>query len=83
MATWLSPFGDVEWKHDVRFDTDPGQSRGCQNSFIIFPTNNHGDMIQRHQRLAESGRVCRKEHFILHSHSYDFTVLPAQCCHEL
>ena len=83
LATWVAPFGDVMWKHDVRFDTDPGQSRGCQNSFLIFPINSHGDMLHRHQRLAENNHVCRREHFLLQSHSYDFSVLPSYCCTAL
>ena len=83
VATWLSPFGDVTWKHDVRFDTDPGQSRGCQNTFLVFPVNSYGDMIVRHQRLRDSHKVCRKEHFLLRPHTFDFSVVPSQCCHSL
>ena len=80
LATWLAPFADVEWKHDVRFDTDTGQSRGCQNSYLVFPVDSRGDMVQRHRRLMESGKVCRREHNILQPHQFDFSVLPSQCC---
>lgn len=83
LATWLAPFADVVWKHDVRFDTDVGLSRGCQNHYIIFPVNSRADMLQRHERLSSSGRVCRKEHRLLQPHSYDFSVMPAQCCSAL
>lgn len=80
LATWLAPFGDVTWKHDVRFDTDLGQSRGCLNSFLIFPANSCMDMMRRYERLTENGRVCRKEHSLVTPHSFDFFVLPSQCC---
>ena len=83
MATWLSPFRDVTWQHDVRFDTDPGQSRGCQDSFLIFPVDSPRDMLGRHQRLVDSGRVCRKEHHLIRPHAFDFSVPPSKCCHEL
>ena len=83
IATWLTPFNDVEWRHDARFDTDVGMSRGCLNSYIIFPVNSPSDMVQRHDRLEQSGHVCRKEHTVLQSHTYDFTVKPAECCRDI
>ena len=58
LATWLAPFGDMTWKHDVRFDTDSGQSRSCQNTFLIFHVSDHSDMVRHWQRLIESGLVC-------------------------
>lgn len=79
VGTWLSPYKDINWKHDVLFDTEIGTSRGCRNSFIVFPTNGSWDMASRHQWLTETGRHCLGPE-TASGYQYNFNELPAKCC---
>lgn len=79
IGTWLSPYKDITWKHDVLFDTEIGVSRGCKNSFVVFPTNGSRDMASRHQRLTETGRHCLGPE-TESGYEYNFNQLPAKCC---
>ena len=79
VGTWLSPYKDINWKHDVLFDTEVGASRGCRNSFVVFPTNSSSDMASIHQRLTETGRHCLGPE-AASGYEYNFNKLPAKCC---
>ena len=79
VGTWLSPFNDIHWKHDVQFNTEVGVSRGCKNDFIVFPTRDNLDMKTKHKQLMETGQYC-KETETAWGYEYNFNVLPAQCC---
>lgn len=82
VGTWLSPFKDVHWKHDVRFNTEVGVSRGCDNNFIVFPTRDNLDMTTKHKQLMETGQYCKAAETAW-GYEYNFNVLPAQCCRAL
>ena len=83
LAIWLSPYSDVEWRHDTRFDTEIGNSRGCQNSFVVFPTENALEMVAKHKRLLDVGEICEKEFELTPAYSFNFDVAPAKCCSPL
>lgn len=77
LGTWLSPFSDVDWMHNVHFDTELGNSRGCKNDYIIFPSSH---MQSQHERIRTGGPVCLLEREVIQSYTYDFHMPPSKCC---
>ena len=80
LSTWLSPYSDVYLKHDIRFDTEVGNSRGCNNNLLVFPVENSLLMVEQHRRLLASGKVCETEVEHMESHDFDFNVPVDKCC---
>jgi galactosylxylosylprotein 3-beta-galactosyltransferase len=80
MATWLSPYADIDWVHSIQFDTEVGKPRGCKNNLIVFPST---DMLKQHNRLLNSGNVCLLEHETLQTYRYNFDAFPSQCCNSV
>ena len=83
LGTWLSPFNDIDWIHEPRFDTETGKARGCMNDNLIFQTEDHADMVVKHHKLIQNGRHCEREHEDVQRYSYNFDTLPSQCCKPL
>jgi galactosylxylosylprotein 3-beta-galactosyltransferase len=83
LGTWLSPFNDIDWIHEVRFDTETGKARGCKNDNLIFQTENHADMVVRHHKLIQTSGHCEREYENVRRYSYNFDTLPSQCCKPL
>lgn len=83
LGTWLSPFNDIDWIHEPRFDTEIGKARGCKNDNLIFQTENNADMVVRHHKLIQNGRHCEREYENVRRYSYNFDTLPSQCCKPL
>ena len=83
LGTWLSPFNDIDWIHETRFDTEVEKPRGCKNNNLIFQTNNHADMIVKHHQLLQDGYFCDREFENVRAYSYNFDSLPSQCCKPL
>lgn len=77
MGTWLSPFKDVDWYHDIRFDTELGRTRGCRNDWLVFQSNN---LVMQHQKLLNSGKVCSMEWEEAETYMYNFDKYPSKCC---
>ncbi|XP_055636207.1 beta-1,3-galactosyltransferase 6 [Toxorhynchites rutilus septentrionalis] len=81
VGTWLSPFGNIHRRHDVRFDT-AWMARKCQEYHIVLHKRTAQEMMDYYQ-----GKQCvntetqvtqrPKEYF------YDWTVPPSQCCKVL
>lgn len=80
LGTWLSPFNDIDWSHEIRFDTETGKARGCKNDNLIFQTENHADMVVKHHKLIQNGGHCAREHEFVKRYTYNFDTLPSQCC---
>lgn len=80
LSLWLSPYNDVEWKHDPRFDTEIGKSRGCKNNYLISPANSSIAMVELHRRVLESGKLCVTELEHIQSYSFDFELPVDYCC---
>ena len=77
LGTWLSPFKDVDWHHDIRFDTDLGHSRGCRNNWLVFQSENFS---MQHKLLQNTGKVCLSEREQEKTYNYNFSVYPSKCC---
>jgi len=77
LGTWLSPYNDISWIHNINFDTEVGRSRGCRNSFLVFPSATK--MVQ-YQRLQNGGSVCVVEQDLVQTYWYDFNTSPSKCC---
>lgn len=80
LGTWLAPYDDIDWVHEVRFDTNvaAGGSRGCRNSYLVFPSV---DMFMQHKRLlSDGGGVCLVEYEDVETYEYNFNVFPSNCC---
>lgn len=80
IGTWLSPFNDIDWVHEVRFDTELRHPRGCKNTNLIFETENHADMVVLHHKYLQHGRYCDFEFETIKTYRYDFNTLPSHCC---
>ena len=83
LGTWLSPFNDVDWIHETRFDTDIGNTRGCKNSNIVFQVDSTTDMVITHHRFMQNGVYCEKEYESIPTYRYNFDTLPSSCCTPL
>lgn len=77
LGTWLSPYDDVDWTHNIRFNTEVGKSRGCRNNFIVFPSS---DMVAQHDRLQNGGSLCLVEENLVQTYNYNFKTSPSKCC---
>ena len=77
MATWLSPYKDVDWHHDIRFNTEIGHNRGCRNNWLVFQSTN---LVTHHQMLQDSGKICAQEWQETQTYSYNFEMPPSNCC---
>lgn len=77
LGTWLSPYDDINWTHNIRFDTEIRKSRGCRNDLIVFPST---DMVSQHDRLLNRGAVCLLEHEAAETYQYNFNTFPSKCC---
>ncbi len=80
VGLWLTPYSDVKWRHDPRFDTEVGASRGCRNDYLVLPVNNALAMVELHRWVLESGRLCVTEFEHIQSYSFDFESPVDQCC---
>ncbi len=80
LSIWLSPYSDVEWRHDPRFDTEEGRPRGCRNDYLVFPVNSTLALVKVHKRALESGRLCETEYEQIQSYYYNFESPVDQCC---
>lgn len=83
LGTWLSPFKDVDFEHNVYFDTEIGKPRGCNDKLIVFEPADTEEMFAVAKRLKVSGKCCDHEFFTTRPYNYNFFVLPSQCCTEL
>lgn len=83
LGTWLSPFNDVDWIHEARFDTDIGQARGCKDNNIVFQVDSVADMVIAHHRFIQNGVYCKKEFENIPTYSYNFDTIPSSCCTPL
>ena len=83
LGTWLSPFNDIDWIHETRFDTEIGKPRGCKNNNIIFQTESNADMVVVHHHYVQNNRYCVREFENVQTYSYNFDTLPSQCCTPL
>lgn len=77
LGTWLSPYDDVDWTHNIQFDTEIGKSRGCRDNLIVFPST---DIAKQHDRLVTSGKVCLIEKETVETYQYNFNTFPSKCC---
>lgn len=81
VAAWAAPHSDIRWKHDVRFDTEIGRSRGCKNDYVVFPVSSGEEMVKRHAMLHSGRRVvCKRVFERVPAYQYDFSVIPSHCC---
>ena len=80
LGTWLSPFNDIDWIHEVRFDTELGHPRGCKDTNLIFETKNYADMVVVHHKHIQQGKYCDREYDEIKTYKYNFDTLPSQCC---
>ena len=80
LGTWLSPYNDIDWVHDIRFDTELGKKRGCRNDWIVFPSS---DMVIQHKRLLTGGGVCLVEYEDIETYTFNFDTYPSKCCNAV
>ena len=78
VGSWLAPY-DIERNHDVRFDTEY-QSRGCNNAYIVTHKQPTHFMLEKHNSLKETGKLCKKEFRYKASYIYDWSKPPSECC---
>ena len=78
VGSWLAPY-DIERNHDVRFDTEY-QSRGCNNAYIVTHKQPVHLMLEKHNYLQETGKLCKKEVQYKPSYIYDWSKPPSECC---
>ncbi len=78
LATWLSPYKDVDWYHDIRFNTEAGMSRGCRNDWLVFQSNN---LLLMHQKLQSFAKPCGATQWEeSQTYSFNFDTPPSNCC---
>jgi len=77
LATWLSPFNDVDWQHDIRFDTELDHSRGCRNNWLVLQASN---LVKLHHTLSKSGELCAHEWEGAKTYTFNFDTPPSNCC---
>ncbi|XP_058450206.1 beta-1,3-galactosyltransferase 6 [Malaya genurostris] len=83
VGTWLSSFGNIHRRHDVRFDT-AWMPRKCKTYHLVLHKRtaqqmkeiHRGDLCS-HEEEQEPDTQRPKEYF------YDWTVPPSQCCRTL
>ena len=80
VGTWLSPYDDINWMHNIRFDTEIGRSRGCRNNWIVFPSS---AMESVHDRLISDDPACLVEHEMIPTYTYNFFTAPSKCCNNI
>ena len=78
VGSWLAPY-DIERNHDVRFDTEY-QSRGCNNVYIVTHKQPTHLMLEKHNSLLQTGKLCKREVQYKPSYIYDWSKPPSECC---
>ncbi|KAJ1528863.1 hypothetical protein ONE63_007235 [Megalurothrips usitatus] len=81
VGTWLAPVNTTR-DHDIRFDTE-WASRGCSNQYLITHPHDVADIYKLHESLSNNGHLCKLEFQKRPAYSYDWDVLPSQCCKNL
>ncbi len=82
LGTWFSPFKDIDFGHNVYFDTEIGKPRGCNNKLIVFQPSDNEEMYAVAKRLKTGGNCCSDEFSNIRPYHYNFFVLPSKCCTE-
>ena len=80
LGTWLSPYNDIDWTHNVLFNTEVGKSRGCRNNWIVFSSS---DMMAEHKRLQNGENLCLAEREDFPTYMYNFHTFPSKCCTQV
>lgn len=80
VAAWLAPY-KVNKIHDVRFDVET-ESVGCHNNMVITHKVRLRKMLQYHNSMSTTGRLCAKEALTRSLYVYIWTLPPSQCCNE-
>ncbi|CAH0385273.1 unnamed protein product [Bemisia tabaci] len=78
VGTWLAPL-NVTRVHDPRFDTEY-MSRGCSNSYLVTHKKSPAEMESLFENIKRTGVLCSKEVRLRKSYTYNWDVLPSQCC---
>ena len=79
LGVWLSPFENIEKKHDVRFNTGL-YSRGCNNVYIVTHKETPQSMFKKFTVFKHNGFVCEKEFLSRLSYVYNWTSPANRCC---
>ena len=79
VGLWLSPYMDIEFIHSIAFDSS-ARSRGCWNSFALFPMDSFFSLRVRHSCLMLGKSWCTEEIDIEPTYLYNWTALPSQFC---
>ncbi len=81
VGTWLAPL-KIHRIHDVRFDTE-FRSRGCNDKYLVSHKQSVEDVKSKHYSMISKGKLCEKEVKNRLSYSYNWSVLPSQCCERV
>lgn len=76
MGTWLSPFGKIHKRHDVRFDT-AYMPRKCKNYHIVMHKRSAGEM----RKIFDGSFKCENENLKTPiEYFYDWSQKAGKCC---
>lgn len=79
LGVWLSPFNDIERRHDVRFNTGH-YSRGCNNAYLVTHRETVQSMAEKFVSVRDTKKLCHKEVSAKPSYHYNWTVPSNRCC---
>ena len=79
LGVWLSPFNEIERKHDVRFNTGY-YSRGCNNAYLVTYRETVQSMAEKFVSVRDTKKLCQKEVSAKPSYYYNWTVPSNRCC---
>ena len=79
LGVWLSPFEDIQKRHDVRFNTG-FYSRGCNNAYIVTHRETKDTMFQKFSMFQKTGFICEEEFQSRLSYVYNWTAPASRCC---
>ena len=84
LGLWLSPYSDVDMRHDVDFDSQLTQTRGCSHSFVTQFIARAEDMSVLHTHHIEGTDFCQNT-FEKQTgyYYYNWSSLPRDCCKSI
>lgn len=82
VALWLVPFGNIHYRHDVRFDTGI-QPRKCEEYHLVLGKRTPREMIQMYEDdkdICVEWYLRRFGRRSIYAYAYDWSKPPSRCC---
>lgn len=80
LGLWLSPYIDIDTRHDADFDSQLTGSRGCSPSLVTHFIAKPEDMSVLHGHILKGTDSCRYAFEKQLNYFYNWSSLPHECC---